>query len=161
MNCREAQNEIALLVGDDLDDVTTRKTLKKHVAQCPSCHAHYRSVRQAVAVLTSSDRAETFESRDSLWPNVQKRLKERRPRTKGPGFRKWWPLGAFMAACVVVVFLIQPPLDTTVNTEPVGRGMFPDMTPHAQPEKPPVASGSEESKSDKERPGDAHLNGSN
>ncbi|MEZ5942353.1 MAG: hypothetical protein R3C18_13250 [Planctomycetaceae bacterium] len=156
MNCREAHNEIALLVGDDLDDVTTRKTLKKHVAQCPSCHAHYRSVRQAVAVLSNSDRTETFESRDSLWPNIQKQLKERRPRTKGPGFRKWWPLGAFMAACVLVVFLIQPPLDTTVSTEPVGRGMFPDITPHAQPEHSPVTPDAEDSKTktEKKRTGD-------
>ena len=37
MNCRQAQQDIALFVGHDLDDPRERDDVKRHVATCPDC----------------------------------------------------------------------------------------------------------------------------
>ncbi|MCA9080059.1 MAG: hypothetical protein KDA58_05840, partial [Planctomycetaceae bacterium] len=138
MNCREARTEIALLVGNDLEDASARELLRQHVSGCPECRQYYRQMKQSFKVLEQADKSETYETRESLWPAVSQRLKHRRP--EAPSRRQWWPIATFLAACVVVVAIINAPMPThNPGTHPTyDRGMMPDLFPVPQAVHPSV-----------------------
>lgn len=127
MNCREAKTELALLVGNDLPDPADREALKRHVSTCPTCRAQYRQLKQAFSVLEQSEKECTYETRDSLWPAVSARLTKRRSEPQ-LNLRKWWPLGSFLAACLLVAFFLQP-IQQHPENRPIDRGLFPSVTP--------------------------------
>ena len=127
MNCREARTEIALLVGNDLEDASARELLRQHVSGCPECRQYYRQMKQSFKVLEQADKSETYETRESLWPAVSQRLQHRRP--EAPSRRQWWPIATFLAACVVVVAIINAPMPQHApgSHSTYDRGIMPDL----------------------------------
>ncbi len=142
MNCREAKAEIALLVGNDLKDAGARESLRRHVSACPECRGHYQRLKQTFRVLEQADKTETFEVRESLWPALSTRLRHRQQEQK-PSRRQWWPLASFLAACLVVVAIVNTPAPQHPHAPAVDRGMmselFPvssDVSPEPLPDRP-------------------------
>lgn len=136
MKCREARLEIALLVGNDLQDAAAREVLKQHVSVCPECRQHYRDLKQSLGVLEQADKPSTFEVRESLWPKVSQRLQIRRQQESAPRPKRWWPMAAVMAACVLLLVLIQPAPQPSPSGIPMERGMFPMSLPGVEQPRP-------------------------
>jgi hypothetical protein len=105
MNCREAQNEIALLVGQDLEDRQRVRQVNLHLHDCPQCRAHQRQLKQALSAIERSEVAETYEVRNSLWPKVAARLDA--PRVRVSPFKTWLPIASFMAACLMLAVVLR------------------------------------------------------
>lgn len=139
MNCREAQIDIALLVGNDLEDADAREHLRQHMTSCPDCRQHYRNLKSTLPVLGQSEREPTYEVRESLWPAVSQRLQRRQQDAGQLNPRKWWLPGIFLAACVMLVVMIQPPLQHHANQLHQDKGLLPSLPvvePHTAPSVP-------------------------
>jgi predicted anti-sigma-YlaC factor YlaD len=109
MNCRQAQQDIALFVGQDLDDPRERDDVKRHVATCPDCRAHYRRLKGTLKVLAHADAPETYTTTGSLWPELAGRINNRRPTGPRGRFNGWAPFVAMMAACLVLMVVVNEP----------------------------------------------------
>lgn len=109
MNCKQAQQDIALFVGHDLDDPRERDDVKRHVATCPDCRQHYRRMKGALKVLGQADAPETYTATGSLWPELAGRINEREWVSPRSHFNGWAPFVAMTAACLVMMFVISEP----------------------------------------------------
>jgi len=114
MNCRQAKLDIALWIGEDLTDVGAREELRRHVAACPPCRTHYRRLKKTLGVLEHADREATYDSSDSVWPELSRRLdrRSRRP-TQGNRFNGWFPFAAMTVACLLLVVVMANPAQPT------------------------------------------------
>jgi hypothetical protein len=113
MNCRQAQQDIALFVGHDLDDPRERDDVKRHVATCPGCRAHYRKMKGTLKVLAQADAPETYTTTGSLWPELAGRINNRRPTGPRGRFNGWAPFVAMTAACLVLMVVVNEPQNPT------------------------------------------------
>ena len=96
MNCDEVKLELALWVGNDLDNPTRIEELRRHVATCPQCRSQAKLLQASMGVLGSIDSNPTFDLQDSLWPELNARIDylEKAPRNP-PAYGKW----AILLAC--------------------------------------------------------------
>jgi ferric-dicitrate binding protein FerR (iron transport regulator) len=138
MKCREAKQEMALHLGHDGTDQRPWEEVRRHVAACPDCRAHYARLKEALLVLERSDAPDTYETRGSLWPQLSARLDAPAPQPRGRRPGRWLPLASVAAACLLFVsvwtYSPAPPLDA--QHPGVGRqtiSTLPDFTP-ANPE---------------------------
>lgn len=113
MNCRQAQQDIALFVGHDLDDPRDRDDVKRHVATCPDCRAHYRRMKGTLKVLAHADAPETYTTTGSLWPELAGRINDRRPTGPRGRFNGWAPFVAMTAACLALMVVVNEPQNPT------------------------------------------------
>lgn len=137
MNCRQAQQDIALFVGHDLDDPRERDDVKRHVATCPDCREHYRRMKGALKVLSRADAPETYTTTGSLWPELASRIDARRHSGPRGRFNGWAPFVAMTAACLVLMVVVNEPANPTGPVgPPTAKGpMVPvihDMSPLLQ-----------------------------
>ena len=90
MNCDEVKLELALWIGNDLDDPTRIEELRRHIATCPQCRSQAKSLQTSIGVLGSIDPDPTFDQQDSLWPELNARIDylEKAPRNP-PAYGKW------------------------------------------------------------------------
>lgn len=106
MNCSQVKREIALWVGQDLDDPARRTEVKRHVSSCPECRDHYRHMKQTLQVLERADREPTYQAGDSLWPAVAEQISHG-SEPESPGrFNGWMPFIAMTAACLTLMVVI-------------------------------------------------------
>lgn len=113
MNCKQAQQDIALLVGHDLDDPLDRDDVKRHVATCPDCRQYFRRMKGALKVLSQADAPETYKSTGSLWPELASRIHDRRLNGPRGRFNGWAPFVAMTAACLVLMVVVNEPQQTS------------------------------------------------
>jgi hypothetical protein len=126
MNCRQAKLDIALWIGEDLTDGGAREELRRHVGACPPCRAHYRRMKKTIGVLEHADREATYESSDSVWPELAKRLDQRARRPmQGHRFNGWLPFAAMTVACLLLVFVMANPTSPTSPGETLKRDVVP------------------------------------
>lgn len=118
MNCKQAQQDISLFVGQDLDDPRQRDDVKRHVATCPDCRQHYRRMKGALKVLSSSDVPETYTTTGSLWPELASRINDRRSDRPRSRFNGWAPFVAMTAACLVLMVVVNEPQSPNGPTGP-------------------------------------------
>lgn len=90
MNCDEVKLELALWIGNDLDDPTRIEELRRHIATCPQCRSQAKSLQTSIGVLGSIDPDPTFDQQDSLWPELNARIDylEKTPR-QPTAYGKW------------------------------------------------------------------------
>ena len=130
MNCKQAQQDIALFVGQDLDDPRDRDDVKRHVAVCPDCRQHYRRMKGALKVLGQADAPETYTVAGSLWPELARRINDRASSGPRSRFNGWAPFVAMTAACLTLMVVVNEPQKAS---HPVGpptvKGVtFPDAS---------------------------------
>lgn len=147
MTCRDAQADIALYAGGDLDDAVRVREVRRHVASCPGCREHFKGVKSSLRTLASVDRAATWQAAGSLWPAIQRELGKPRPTGAALALkqvRNWTPLAAMTAACAVMLMVLNhnsaPP-----EGEVTGRGMtiHPPTAMRSHSEYPAAAAASD------------------
>ncbi len=119
MNCSQARRDIALWVGQDLDDVTRRVELRSHLAECVDCHQHFRRMKRTYQLLERADQEPTFQSGDSLWPAVATRIAQPHRMAPLSRFNGWMPFVAMTAACLTLMLVVNERPDPQA---PVMRG---------------------------------------
>ncbi len=90
MNCDEVKLELALWVGNDLDDRARIEELRRHVATCPECRVRAKSLQSSMVVLGATAPDPTYDRPESLWPELQARIEylEKTPKNPPP-YGKW------------------------------------------------------------------------
>ena len=103
MQCKIAQRQMALAVGDDLGQAEAQE-LQRHLAQCSVCRGLWEQHRQSFAVLQDSRVVASAVKRDSVWPSVATRLQQRQS-DEHLGANSLWVSALAIAAAIVVVFV--------------------------------------------------------
>lgn len=109
MNCKQAQRDIALWAGHDLDDASQREAVRQHVTGCPCCRAHYQRMKETLHVLERAERPVTYISQDSLWPDLATRISRAQhasPVRNTRRFHGWMPLIAMTAAGFILLLVV-------------------------------------------------------
>lgn len=106
MNCKQAQRDIALWVGQDLDDPRDRDNVKRHVTSCPDCREHYRRMKGALKVLDRAETPQTYVATGSLWPDLATRINGRESQVPRGRFNGWMPFVAMTAACFILMLVV-------------------------------------------------------
>lgn len=104
MNCKRARANIALWVGDDLDD-SAERDLRRHVVDCPACHEYWHDMKTGLQILQDSQgRAKS--TGKSLWPSLATALVPEHQYASRPSrFNGWVPAVAVAAACLAMISL--------------------------------------------------------
>lgn len=131
MNCRQAQREIALLVGDDIGDDDRRRNVERHVASCPACRERQAKMTAALGAMVSVEAPGTFDAVHSLWPGLRRRLN--RPLSRGPAggnWKSWTPFAAGVATCAgLLIFASAAFHDPSVDRPSINRDVSPLYPP--------------------------------
>jgi len=114
MNCRRARPNIALWIGNDLDE-QSEQDVRRHLAVCPQCREYAHALRTSLRVLEQSERMPGTQMHDSVWPDLSKRLRPAETRRRSERFNGWMPALAVVAACLTLVLISN-------NTTPQGAG---------------------------------------
>lgn len=81
MQCVDARNQIALLVGDDLDS-TSRSAVEEHLSSCESCRQYQQSMVEARTALESVRALDSEgDTSESLWPAIRSEIESGAVRT--------------------------------------------------------------------------------
>ncbi len=90
MNCDEVRLELALWVGNDLDDPARIEELRRHTSTCPECRLRAKSLQSSMVLLGATDPNLTYDRPESLWPELNARIDylERHPKSPPP-YGKW------------------------------------------------------------------------
>ena len=86
MTCDEVRLELALWVGNDLDDPARIEELRRHVATCPDCRLRSKSLQSSMVLLGATNPDPTYDNPESLWPELNARIEylEKTPQTPPP-----------------------------------------------------------------------------
>lgn len=117
MNCKTAQRQMALAVGEDLSP-TENQELQGHVEACSKCQKTWEQQQQGFAVLQRSRTHEIPQKSDSVWPMLASRIRDResdRPRAE---FNGWFAALAVTAACVLVFVFSQDTSNRQIASQP-------------------------------------------
>lgn len=106
MNCKTAQRQMALAVGEDLSP-TESQELQGHLEACSKCQKTWEQQQQGFAVLQRSRIHEFPQKSDSVWPMLASRLRERETNSPRGEFNGWFAALAVTAACVLVFVFSQ------------------------------------------------------
>jgi len=125
MTCEQIQNDIALWAGNDATPQEA-EVVRQHLATCPGCRAHAQRLKTAMAMIGRSSPEPTYDTVDSLWPAIARRLPQRPRKSPEPTWRKWAPSVAatVVAAGVMLAVVVMPPRNNGGGLpDPVPRGM--------------------------------------
>ncbi len=106
MNCKTAQRQMALAVGEDLSPVESQE-LQSHLQACAKCQTFWEQLRNGFAVLQRSRIQEIHPKSDSVWPVLANRLRERATDSPRGEFNGWFAALAVTSACVLVFVFSQ------------------------------------------------------
>lgn len=128
-DCREAQVQIALKAGDDLDDPVALALLEAHLTNCDGCRRYLARMESTLEVLqTSALESPVIPRVPSVWSRVAHQLPQRSSYAQ---FNVWMPTTAMVAACAAMIFvtivqierstpfdpMVSPHLETVFDTE--------------------------------------------
>ncbi len=124
MNCKTAQRQMALAVGEDLSPAESQE-LQVHLQACAKCQTTWEQQRHGFAVLQRSRTQETHPKSDSVWLVLANRLREREIDSPRGEFNGWFAALAVTAACVLIFVFSQEssiPLASQPQSGTVSRG---------------------------------------
>lgn len=101
MNCKTAQHQMALAVGEDLSPAESQE-LQGHLQGCSKCQKTWEQQQHGFAVLQRSRSQETRPKSDSVWPALSNRLRQREAQSLRGEFNGWFAALAVTAACVLI-----------------------------------------------------------
>lgn len=125
MTCEQIQNDIALWAGNDLAPDEAEQ-VRQHLTGCPACRARAQKLKSTLAVIGRSTPEPTYDSADSLWPAIARRLPHRPRKKPDVAWRKWLPSIAatvVAAGVMLTVVLIPPRANRDAISAPTPRGM--------------------------------------
>lgn len=127
LSCRQAEAELALHVGGDLDDAAATLPLQAHLANCPDCREYQRRLTECLEALQTCAAESLPTCRSAgVWPRVAARLAASyAARPTLAQFNVWVPTTAIAAACAVMVFVTIVQFDRTAPNG-VDRNYFND-----------------------------------
>jgi len=106
MNCKTAQRQMALAVGEDLSPVEIHE-LQGHLQACGKCQTTWEQQQHGFAVLQHSRAQEIHPKSDSVWPVLSDQLREREADFPRGEFNGWFAGLAVTAACVLIFVFSQ------------------------------------------------------
>jgi hypothetical protein len=106
MNCKIAQQQMALAVGDDLAPEPVRQ-LQNHLADCTDCEVLWKRHQRTFAVLQRSRDDDKLTRRGSVWPAVSRQIEKRSAMSRLGDFNGWFAGLAVAAACILVFVFSQ------------------------------------------------------
>lgn len=106
MNCKSAQHQMALAVGEDLSPAESQQ-LQGHLQTCSKCQKTWEQQQRGFAVLQRSRTQEVRRKSDSVWPVLAHRLRERKTELPRSEFNGWFAALAVTAACVLIFVFSQ------------------------------------------------------
>ena len=106
MNCKIAEHQMALAVGEDLSPAESQE-LQEHLQACLKCQKTWEQQRHGFAVLQHSRVQDVQRKSDSVWPVLANRLRERAAESPRGEFNGWFAALAVTAACVLVFVFSQ------------------------------------------------------
>lgn len=139
MNCRTAQRQIALAVGEDLPP-TERQELQGHLQECSNCQQTWDQHQQSFAALQHSRIQEVPQKSDSVWPILAVRLQERAAESPRADFNGWFAALAVTAAGVLIFVFSQEshlPIASQPATGSVSGGTMVSSPPERREQTPP------------------------
>jgi anti-sigma factor RsiW len=113
MNCKTAQRQMALAVGEDLPPAEIQE-VQSHLQDCSKCQQTWEQHQRGFAVLQHSRTNETRPNRDSVWPSLSGRLRERAAAPQRGEFNGWIAALAVTAASVLIFVFSQD--DSAIST---------------------------------------------
>lgn len=119
MNCKTAQHQMALAVGEDLSP-TESQELQGHLQGCSKCQKTWEQQQHGFAALQRSRNQEVRPKSDSVWPALATRLREREAQSPRGEFNGWFAALAVTAACVLIFVFSQDQLVPLATTQPPG-----------------------------------------
>lgn len=124
MTCEQIQNDIALWVGNDATPQEAEQ-VRQHLATCPECRAQAQRLKTAMAMVGRSTPEPTYDTTDSLWPAIARRLPQRPRKTPETSWRRWLPSVAatVVAAGVMVAVVVFPPQNNGPIGDQIPRGV--------------------------------------
>lgn len=137
MNCDDAKLDIALWVGNDLNEATRVEELRRHIAVCPDCRLQAKSLQSSMVLLGAVDQDRTYDPGDSLWPELERRIDylERTPQRTSSPWRWVWGLVAVMGV-TAISWSLWPEAE-----HPAEPQVAPVVTPESSTPTPPVSPG--------------------
>ena len=106
MTCEQIQNDIALWAGNDLAPQEAEE-VRRHLTRCPACRTQAQKLKATLATISRSTPEPTYDSADSLWPAIARRLPHRPRKKPDLAWRKWLPsIAATVVAAGVTIALL-------------------------------------------------------
>ncbi len=106
MNCRKARSQIALWIGDDLEE-PIRLEIERHLAFCPDCRDHWKRMKVSLQVLHDSGEFMLETPCDSVWPGLATRLQSVDRRSQAVASERLVPAIAVIALCLAMISLFR------------------------------------------------------
>ena len=131
MTCDEVRLELALWIGNDLDDPARIEELRRHIATCPDCRLKSKSLQSSMVLLGASDPDPTFDRPESLWPELKARIEYLEKTPKSPPPYGVWALAVVcgLGLCGATWAWMNHP--TAPVSPPVHTPAPPYTTPHS------------------------------
>jgi predicted anti-sigma-YlaC factor YlaD len=104
MNCKIAQSQLALLVGNDLEPAAVDQ-VRKHLDQCDCCRRHFDRLTAAQEALQTPGEGAWSATVESLWPKLSLRLASATAGSKPHRLNGWAASLAVAAACTAMVWV--------------------------------------------------------
>ena len=132
MICNQAQHELALAAGQDLNP-QDQDALNRHLAVCPECRAHWRNLHDSTDVLQQAS-AGGEHLGPSLWPELEARLKDRKQTVVASEWTAsgWAPVIAMaLATAATIAFALSTPVFDLDSSSMAGsHSAQPNTFPH-------------------------------
>ncbi len=136
MYCDEVRLELALWVGNDLDDRARIEELRRHIATCPDCRLKAKSLQSSMVLLGASDPDPTFDLPESLWPELNARIEYLERMPKSPPPYGSWALAAICGVAVCGGTWAWMNRQTPSSPPPTPSTTAPLVTPHSPGHSP-------------------------
>ena len=129
MTCKQFRTDIALWVGNDLEDGQELR-VERHVASCPQCREYAHEIKSSLHAL---QKPAVPDVGGSLWPRLSARIASLDSDRRRERFNGWLPAVTVVAASITIITLLemQEPARTAGNG-------FIDVSPIAYPSEPPA-----------------------
>lgn len=105
MKCKRAKSEIALWVGNDLDE-NDEQQVARHVARCPQCRDHATELKASLQFLQRPSDDQAIAPQGSIWPAMTAKLAAVDASRHMDRFNGWVPALTVAAACLAIVLLL-------------------------------------------------------
>jgi hypothetical protein len=104
MNCKQAKEKLALLIGNDLD-ASEIGNVQRHLGQCTGCREHLQRLSSCLEVLQVPAAGAFRADEESLWPRIAVRLASPNAGQKPHRLSGWGPTLAVAAACTAMFWV--------------------------------------------------------